>query len=295
MLLAVLGQACVSWPIRGDWVVQALKRQVLKQSITGKYETTDVIFLSTKTCKLLLFIRQNLNDEPEHVHNTSPLNQMSSSCHFSRMKQNFAGTEDQPGPTGRQQKADWKAWPVLPSSFFFVSASLWMPFWQARAGERERRKMNMRVLAKFSVSPWVFFSFSWPFPSREKKEWETGSEATKKKRIENKMLPVQDLTSVFVSLSLKEAGVPWSGQGQLFMMPRCHLTVPSWGAISNSDISWPLSAFLPVWCHGGQMSHRSSLCVHAAVFTRSWIRLNNAPLNPCGRFCREVTQLRRLA
>lgn len=43
------------------------------------------------------------------------------------------------------------------------------------------------------------------------------------------------------------------------------------------------------------MSHRSSLCVHAAVFTRSRIRLNNAPPNPCGRFCRKVTQLGCLA
>jgi len=58
-----------------------------------------------------------------------------------------------------------------------------------------------------------------------------------------------------VSLDLKEAVVPWSSPGQfkylmgLYASIPCHITVPSEGAISTSDIKGPLSAFLPVWCH----------------------------------------------
>ena len=67
----MLGQACVSWPIRADWVFVrgALKRQELKRSVsdrggiqscsTGQYEKPDV-FLSIKGHTLLLIVTQNI-------------------------------------------------------------------------------------------------------------------------------------------------------------------------------------------------------------------------------------------
>ena len=54
LLLALLAQACMSWPIREDWVFGrgALKRQELKQS-------ERMCFLCIKECKLILVVIQN--------------------------------------------------------------------------------------------------------------------------------------------------------------------------------------------------------------------------------------------
>lgn len=40
-----------------------------------------------------------------------------------------------------------------------------------------------------------------------------------------------------------------------------------------------------------RMSHRSSLCLHAVVFTQPGIRLNNGPLKTCRCFWRKVIEL----
>lgn len=219
---------------------------------------------------------------------------MSSSYYFSRIKQKLAGLRTSLVPLADSRKQIEKLDLFCQAPFFF----LFPPLSGCLSGRQEAaREKGEKWTCVYSPSfQWVcefcFFFSSGHSPGERKKEWEIESEATKKKRKKKRCFLSK---TWLLSLSLREAAVPWGSPGQLFMMPRCHLTVPSWGAISNSDINWPLTAFLPVWCHGGRMSHRSSLCVHAAVFTQSRIRLNNAPLNPCGRFCRKVTDRRCLA
>lgn len=74
----------------------------------------------------------------------------------------------------------------------------------------------------------------------------------------------------------------------------CHLIVPSQGAISTSDIKYPLFLHsLQCGVMEQECGHTSSLCLHAAVFAHSGIRLNKGPLNTCRCFWSKAIELLR--
>ena len=51
LLLAVLAQPCVSWPMEGGWIQESIK----ETGAEGEYG----VFLSTKACKPILVVSQN--------------------------------------------------------------------------------------------------------------------------------------------------------------------------------------------------------------------------------------------
>lgn len=110
--------------------------------------------------------------------------------------------------------------------------------------ERERRKMN--VCAKFQ---WVWDFFLAVPQQRERegdREWSTSR--LKWVKITRCILSKTSLLSLCYCRTMERPGRSYLMEH--YASHHCHLTVPSWGAISTSDIKWPLSTFLPVWCHG---------------------------------------------
>ena len=75
LLLGVLVQECVSWPIRADWVFgKALKRQELRQrgNTVLQHWMEQMCYLNTNTCKPILIVTQNKIYTLKE-HNMSPL------------------------------------------------------------------------------------------------------------------------------------------------------------------------------------------------------------------------------
>lgn len=204
----------------------------------------------------------------------------------------LAGLRTQFGLAGRQQKRTEKVDLFCQALF---PPSLWMPFWQTRACEREkeRKEKNEHTdMCQVSVRLWFFF-----LASREE-DRERGPGRVKWAKITRCILSKTSLLSLCQRVKRRQ---PYHGVARArscltwhCASRPCHLIVPSQGAISTSDIKYPL--FLhSVQCGvmEQECGHTSSLCLHAAVFAHSGIRLNKGPLNTCRCFWSKAIELLR--